>query len=160
VSPEGAIGATWGLSRAVDGRTALHPEWYPVLARVPLFQGLSQRHLRRVGRLAELRRFKRGALVVRTGSPGEAFYVILEGHARVEPEVGRPHTLGEGDYFGELALLDGAPRAATVRAEDDLAAARISRSSFLELVRQEPPIGLALARGLVKLIRELEEQQA
>jgi len=159
MSPEGAIGSAWAVTRVVQGKTTLDPGWYPVLARVPLFQALPKRHLRRVGRLAELRCYRAGTLVVRTGAPGQAFYVILEGHARVDPQRGQAHTLEAGDYFGELALLDGAPRAATVRADDDLVTARISRASFLKLVREEPTVGAALARGLVAFIRDLEHAE-
>ena len=142
---------------APSGAGALHPGWLPVLERVPLFHSLSKRHLRRVGRLAEMKRYKRGAEVVRAGRRGDAFYVILDGSALVTTPAGHTRDLHEGDYFGELALLDGAPRAATVAATGSLTTARISRTAFLKLLKEEPAIGVGLTHGLVAIVRDLQE---
>ena len=139
-----------------DGTTPLHPGWLPVLARVPLFASLSKRHLRHVADLAELRRYKSGTQMVRAGAQGNAFFVILDGSAEVITPAGHTRTLKEGEYFGELALLDGAPRAATVQASCSLTAARISRAAFLRLLKEEPAIGLGLSQGLVAIVRDLQ----
>ena len=80
---------------------------------IPLFRGLSKRHLRRVARLAELRQHVGSRPIVRAGTRGDAFYVILDGSAEVRTADGSMESLEPGGYFGELALLDGAPRAAT-----------------------------------------------
>lgn len=141
-----------------DGTTPLHRGWLPVLARVPLFSSLSKRHLGHVADLAELRRYKHGAQVVRAGAQGNAFFVILDGGAEVITPAGHKRTLKEGDYFGELALLDGAPRAATVTANNSLATARISRPAFLRLLKEEPAVGVGLAHGLVAIIRDLQAE--
>jgi CRP-like cAMP-binding protein len=141
-----------------DGTTPLHPGWLPVLARVPLFASLSKRHLRHVADLAELKRYKHGAQIVRAGAQGNAFFVILDGSAEVITPAGHRHTLKAGDYFGELALLDGAPRAATVEASSSLATAKISRTAFQRLLKEEPAIGVGLAQGLVAIIRDLQEE--
>jgi CRP-like cAMP-binding protein len=156
--------SSWGVagvkgieeSLAAGKGKALHPGWVPVLARVPLFRALSKRHLGRVARLAELKRFSAGDQVVRAGARGDAFYIILDGGARVAPVKGRAKKLGEGDYFGELALLDGAPRSATVSAIGTLTTARISRTAFQKLLKEEPAIGVGLAHGLVTIVRELQ----
>lgn len=140
------------------GITPLHPGWLPVLGRVPLFASLSKRHLKHVAALAELKRFKTGTPVVRAGAQGNALFVILDGSAHVTTPAGHTRTLTEGDYFGELALLDGAPRAATVTATNSLATAKISRSAFVRLLREEPAIGVGLAHGLVAIIRGLQPQ--
>jgi len=137
-------------------RQQLHLGWIPVLERVPLFHALTKRHVRRVARLAEMKRYKSGADVVRAGARGDAFYVILDGSARVQTPGGHTRDLHEGDFFGELALLDGAPRAATVSALNDLATVRIARTAFLKLLREEPAIGVGLAHGLVKIVRDLQ----
>lgn len=139
------------------GSQHLHPGWIPVLERVPLFQKLTKRHLRGVARLAELKRYGSGAVVVHAGARGDAFYVILDGSARVQTPDGHTRDLHEGDYFGELALLDGAPRAATVSATSSLATARIARTGFLRLLREEPAIGVGLAHGLVVIVRDLQQ---
>jgi CRP/FNR family cyclic AMP-dependent transcriptional regulator len=134
----------------------LHPGWLPVLERVPLFQALTKRHLRRVVRLAEMKRFKSGAVVVRAGARGDAFFVIIDGSARVQTPDGHTRDLHDGDFFGELALLDGAPRSATVSAINSLTTARIARTAFLRLLREEPAIGVGLAHGLVGIVRDLQ----
>jgi monovalent cation:H+ antiporter, CPA1 family len=136
---------------------AMHPGWLHVLERVPLFSALSPRHLKRVGKLAEGKRFAKGATIVKAGTRGDAFYVILDGGAKVEMSSGRTRKLGEGDFFGELALLDGAPRAATVTATDTLTTARIGRAAFQKLLKDEPTIGLGLAYGLLTIVRAQEK---
>jgi CRP/FNR family transcriptional regulator, cyclic AMP receptor protein len=75
----------------------------------------------------------------------------------VVTSAGHRRGLNEGDYFGELALLDGAPRAATVQASCSVAAARISRASFMKLLRSDPEIAVGLAQGLVAIVRDLQE---
>jgi CRP-like cAMP-binding protein len=140
------------------GGKALHPGWIPVLERVPLFQALNRRHLKKVARLAELKRFKSSATVVREGARGDAFYIILDGTARVETPAGHTRDLHAGDYFGELALLDGAPRAATVFAVGSMATACIARTGFQKLLREEPEIGVGLALGLVIIVRDLQAE--
>jgi CRP-like cAMP-binding protein len=141
-----------------DGTTPLHPGWLPVLARVPLFASLSKRHLRHVADLAELKRYQHGTQIVRAGAQGNSFFVILDGSAEVITPAGHRHTLKAGDYFGELALLDGAPRAATVQASSSLATAKISRTAFQQLLKEEPAIGVGLAQGLVAIVRDMQEE--
>jgi CRP/FNR family transcriptional regulator, cyclic AMP receptor protein len=139
-----------------SGETPLHHGWLPVLARVPLFSALSQRQLRHVADLAELRRFKRDAQIVQAGAVGNAFYVIMDGRAEVLTPSGHRRTLQAGDFFGELSLLDGAPRAATVSATEALAAARISRAAFLRLLKEQPETGVGLVHGMVAMIRDMQ----
>ncbi len=155
-----SVAGTKGIEESVQGKAgkSLHPGWVPVLARVPLFQALSTRHLRRVARLAELKRFSAGERIVRAGGRGDAFYVILDGSAQVTPAKGRGKKLAEGDYFGELALLDGAPRSATVTAIGSLTTARVARTAFRQLLKEEPAIGVGLANGLVAIVRELQSE--
>ena len=134
--------------------------WLPVLADVPLFGALPKRQLRRVARLTEVRRFEDGSVVVRSGAGGDAFYVILDGSALVSPVRGRAKRLEAGEHFGELALLDGAPRAVTVVADGELTTARIARTPFLKLLREEPVIAAGLTPGLVGIVRELQREEA
>jgi CRP/FNR family transcriptional regulator, cyclic AMP receptor protein len=144
--------------RAPDrGGPPLHSGWLPVLGRIPLFASLTKRHLRRLASLAEMKRFKAGTDVVRAGTQGNAFFVILDGRAEVTTPAGHTRMLKEGDYFGELALLDGAPRAATVTATNSLATARIPRSAFLRLLKEEPEMWAGLTHGLLAIVRELQK---
>ena len=150
----GGAGAAAAEGAEVAGASALG--WASLVAEVPLFRALSKRHLRRVTNLVELRRYRPGATVVRAGSAGDAFFLMLDGTARVEPLVGRGRTLGVGESFGELALLDGAPRSATVTAVDEVTVGRISRPSFSKLLREEPGVAVGLARALVVIVRDLQ----
>ncbi len=131
-------------------------EWVAVLQHVPLFESLSRRHLRRVAACARTRRFEDGAAIVRAGQTGSTFYVVLEGEAAVSAAGGRGVRLRAGDYFGEMALLDGAPRSADVRAVGEVVAMEIGRTAFARMLKQEPQIALALLRTLAGRVRRLE----
>ena len=129
------------------------------LAKVPLFQGLSQTHLRSVAALAEEIRYSPGRMIVRTGTPGVAFYVIVEGNAKVLrgkiASAKGTWELGPGDFFGEMALLDGGPRTASVVAETPLTTIRIERASFRQMLRSEPDIALKLLETMAVRMRGL-----
>jgi trk system potassium uptake protein len=124
---------------------------------IPLFRTLTKRHLRRVARVAELVRHVGTVEFVRAGTPGDAFYVIVDGAAEYRATDGDTGTLRPGDYFGELALIDGAPRAATVTSLGELTTVRIGRGAFQKLLREEPAIAVGLLPGLVAIVRELQE---
>jgi CRP/FNR family cyclic AMP-dependent transcriptional regulator len=125
------------------------------LASVPLFAGLGKRHLRKIAGASTIAHVPAGQHVVREGFSAEAFYVILEGEARVTdaPETTR---LGPADFCGELGLLDGSPRSASVLAQTDVTAVRLPRKEFLELVDHRPEIARALLADLAARVRRLE----
>ena len=127
------------------------------LAQVPLFAGLSPRHLKRVGDLTEQVRFMEGATVVRQGDDGDTFFVILEGEAKVAGPSGRVvNRLRPGEFFGEISLLDGGPRTASVVAETPLTMLALSRASLLRLVQREPAVGVRLLGHVAMMLRRLE----
>jgi CRP-like cAMP-binding protein len=131
-------------------------DWLATLAEVPLFEGVSKRHLRRIAKLARIRRFAAGSTMVRTGDPGRSFYILLDGTAKVVRVHGRPRRLGSGDYFGEMALLDGAPRSAAVVADGEVLALTIDRAGFRKLLRNEPALAEALLATLAARLRAAE----
>jgi CRP-like cAMP-binding protein len=139
-------------------RDRMGADWAPTLAEVPLFQGLSRRHLKRIAGLARTRRFAAGAPIVRAGEQGSTFYVLLDGSARVVPASGRVTRLRAGDSFGEMALLDDEPRSADVLAEVDLLTMTISRNAFAKLLRSEPAIAHALLRTLAARLRAAQRR--
>lgn len=129
-----------------------------LLAGVPLFAGLSRRHLRKLAAMAQEVHYRKGRVIVEVGQPGNSFYVIVNGTASVysgKLPTGRPRTrLRAGDFFGELALLDGGLRTATVVADDDLVVLRLSRSSFHRLITTEPSVAEKIMAGLAGRIRK------
>ena len=127
------------------------------LGQVPLFAGLPPRHLKRVGDLTEEVRFMEGATVVRQGDAGDTFFVILEGEAKVAGPSGRVvNRLRPGEYFGEISLLDGGPRTASVVAETPLTMLALSRSALLRVVQREPAVGVRLLGHVAMMLRRLE----
>jgi CRP-like cAMP-binding protein len=128
-------------------------EWTNVLAEVPLFAGLGAWHLRHVARLAKIRKFHDGAVLMRAGDPGDAMYVLLDGRATVKVRRGGSVGLEMGSFVGELALLDGGPRSATVIADGPVLALTIGRTGFRKLLRSEPQIAAAIAEELARRLR-------
>ena len=130
-------------------------EWLPVLEDVPLFAGLSKRHLQRVANLARPVRFSENATIVREGARGDSFYVILDGEAKVAlPR--KSIRLKPMSFFGEMSLLDGGPRSATVVALTDTLTMRIARAPFMKLIKDEPIIAAHIMSELVARLRRLE----
>jgi CRP-like cAMP-binding protein len=128
-----------------------------VLAQVPLFASLSARHRRRLADSVKEARFMEGAKVVREGEVGESFFVILEGEARVENAKGMVvNRLYPGEFFGEISLLDGGERTATVVAETPLVTLELTRRAFRKVVEQEPGVAVSLLEYGAGLLRRLE----
>jgi CRP-like cAMP-binding protein len=133
-------------------------DWAAVLSRLPLFANVGRRQIRRIAALAEVRVFQPTETVVEKGGAADGFYLILGGRAKVvEPPEARP--LKTGDYFGEMALLDGEPRSATVVAIRELQTMRIPRRPFIRLLQQEPSIAMAMLAELAGRVRRLERSR-
>jgi CRP-like cAMP-binding protein len=131
------------------------------IARVPLFSNLSPRHLKRLADLTEEQRFMAGATVVKEGEVGDTFYVILEGEAKVLHRSGRTaNRLYPGDFFGEISLLDGGARTASVVAETLISMLALRRKDFMKLLEVEPEVAVKLLRHAAALLRRLERSAA
>jgi di/tricarboxylate transporter len=133
-------------------------EYASVLTRVDLFAGLDRVTLAKLAAYLEVVSVEAGATVVQQGDPGDAFYLVVKGAfgvyvAASEGDESRVNSLGPGAPFGEMALLTGRPRSASVRAETTAEVLRLERSRFLDLVRREPQVGLALAGTLCERLR-------
>jgi len=131
-------------------------DWVPVLKELPLFEGMSNRHLKHIP--ARAKRFAPGETIVREGDPGNAFYVILDGQVRVDPPARRSVVLNAGDYFGEMALLDGAPRSADIKAVGEVTLMVVGRAAFTKLLRSEPGMSYALLQTLATRLRAAQDQ--
>jgi len=125
------------------------------LADVPLFSGLSRRHLKHVASLTEEQRHDEGAKLAEEGKPGDTFYVLLEGEAKVERGGRRVARLLPGDFFGEIALIDGGPRTASVVAETPLATMTITRKRFHKMLEEDPSIVVQMLEELARRLRNV-----
>jgi CRP/FNR family transcriptional regulator, cyclic AMP receptor protein len=134
-------------------------DWANVLATFPLFASISKRRLRKLVEHATITEFAPGETVVAAGASANSFYIILGGSAAAQ---GKPaaRPLRTGDYFGELALVDGLPRSASVVATSELHVLSLSQKSFLRLAKHDPAISLTMLRNLGAQFRRLEAQTA
>ncbi len=153
--------ASGGVSqrRAPGGRRSDRPlgkQGIDLLAQVPLFSGLSRRHLKQLAEHADLVSFRPRETIVKTGQPGGTFYVILEGEARVTRGTKTLSRLDPGDFFGEISLLDGGPRTATVTAETPVKAIRVFKRSFDKVVAQEPTVAAKILGVVARRLRDAE----
>jgi ATP-binding cassette subfamily B protein len=119
-----------------------------LLSRVPVFQRLSAQQLAALARLVATERFPAGELIVREGDPGDRLYVLTEGRVEVAVEgpAGQTRRLAElraGDHFGEVALLRGSPRMASVRGLTRTSALVLARQPFLSLLEASPELRAA-----------------
>ena len=125
------------------------------LSVVPLFAGFTKRDFNRLAEETDVVAFPPGATIVEEGLLGETMFVILSGEARVVQGKRRLGTVRPGDFFGEVALLDGAPRSASVVAETPLEAIRLYRRTLFKLIEAEPQLALKILDSLVRRVRDL-----
>ena len=127
------------------------------LAGMPLFASVGRHDLENILRIGQLRSFDPDDSIVERGEPGDALYIVLRGTARVDVG-GRYHDLQPGDFFGEMALIAGRKRTATVRALDRVDALRIGSGEFQGFLVRQPQVALAMLKSLVERLREVQER--
>ena len=128
------------------------------LGRVPLFAELSRRDLVRLADASQIVTFRAGAPVIHEGDLGATLFVIVEGEARVTRGGRKLASLAPGDFFGEVSLLDGGPRTASVIAETPLTVVRLFRGPFFRLVQADPLIGVKVLAELARRLRRIERR--
>jgi CRP/FNR family transcriptional regulator, cyclic AMP receptor protein len=134
-----------------------------LLRRVPLFSELSTAELERVAQVGIPRSFPRETRIFHEGDPGDACYIVREGSARVTREHpdGRAitlATLGPGAIFGELAMLDGERRSASVEATENTELVALPASDVRKLIREHPEMAEKLVVALTRRLREANER--
>ncbi len=132
------------------------------LRQVPLFESLDTEAAHELCELLESLDCKAGAVLFRTGDEGDAMYLIEQGKIRicVQTKDGHEVTLTElrrGDFFGEMALLDGKPRSADARVAEDARLAVLSREHFLSFVSSNPNVALEMLTALTNRLRHTDE---
>jgi CRP-like cAMP-binding protein len=127
------------------------------LERTPLFAGLDREQLQSVLSVGQRVTIDAGQAVVERGDPGDAMYIMLDGAAEVDVG-GRFHRLERGDFFGEMAVLAGKPREATVKAVERVEALRIPADDFQAFLRDNPRVAVGMLQSLVERLREVQDR--
>jgi len=128
-----------------------------VLKGVPLFSNLSQRQLSLIARHADEAHLEAGRILARQGEVGLEFLLLVEGTARVERNGKFLTRLQTGDFFGEMSLIDGKPRSATVIAETPVTLLAIHRRSFSYLLDTIPGLPRKMLATLCERLRQADE---
>lgn len=123
------------------------------LAKVPLFSDCSQRDLNTIARVVREIRHPASTVIAREGEPGIGLFVLVEGTADVSIGGRKKATLGPGDFFGEIAVLDGGPRTATVTATTDVRLLGLTEWVFRGLMSEHPSIALKTLQQMAGRLR-------
>lgn len=127
-----------------------------LLHRIPLFSGFDRRRLERLGMLADEVDVPAGKVLMRQGESGADMMVVVRGSVGVERDGNRLNTLGPGDFFGEIALVDGGPRTATVTAEEPTTLLVITHRDFHSMMEEFPEVADQVMNALANRVRHLE----
>ena len=134
-----------------------------VLRNVPLFAGLDEGELEKLSKVAMRRRVERNAFVVRSGEDTDSLYILLTGRAKVTntDEEGREIILawlGQGEFFGEMGLIDGSPRSANVVAVEPCELLCLSKEAFQRCMQDNFQVAQKLMKTLVMRLREADRK--
>jgi CRP/FNR family transcriptional regulator, cyclic AMP receptor protein len=127
-----------------------------LLGRIPLFSACTKGDLRRIASLADEVDVSEGTVLTRQGDPGQECFVIVDGRARATMRGRRSVSMGPGDFFGEMSLLDQGPRSATVTADTDMELLVLTSRGFWSLIRDVPVVAPRIMRVLAGRLREAE----
>jgi CRP-like cAMP-binding protein len=136
------------------------PDLLAPLRSSPLFSQCADEALFEVQRRLRARHFRRGEVIFHQGDPGDALHIVASGSVKIvlpspEGDEAIIATLRPGDFFGELALLDGAPHSATAAAVEVTETLSLPRAVFLEMLGEQPTLRDALLKGLAVELRRL-----
>jgi CRP-like cAMP-binding protein len=135
------------------------------LAKSPLFYGIGNAELARIAAGMSRRRYRRNEVVFHEGDPGDSLHVLVEGRVKISRESAEGEEaivviLSPGDTFGQIVLLDGAPRSATATAIEPTETLTIARSTFVALVDGSEAFRWHLLGGVAQVVRRLTDQLA
>lgn len=128
------------------------------LARVPIFANCTAQEITAIVAVAQESGFQAGQIIVTQGTPGQAFYLILSGRVEIIRDGQSLGAFGPGDFFGEMSLLDQAPRSATIRALEPTVCLMLSSWDFKALLEQHPSIAVKLLEILSRRLRVADER--
>ncbi len=124
---------------------------------VPLFSGFGEKELQRVAAIVKEVSFPAGKDIAKQGESGVGFHMIVDGQATVSVDGVVHATLEPGSYFGEISLIDGGPRSATVTAKTDLKTVSLTSWDFNALMDQFPELSRTLLKQLCRRLRDVEQ---
>jgi CRP-like cAMP-binding protein len=150
---EEAIGMRFGRKLAAADKLEM-------LAGIKLFAGCSREELMQLASLFDEVERPPGTVLVREGEAGQEFFVIVEGTLSATLHGRRIASLGPGDFFGEMSLLESAPRAATIVAETAVRLLVVDPRGFSGLVASAPPVGIKMLRIMSQRLRGVEQAVA
>jgi CRP/FNR family transcriptional regulator len=130
------------------------------LKGVPLFAGVRDKELGRLAKVMRESRFNEGEAITTEGRSGVGFFLIEDGNATVSLRGEIVRTLGPGDHFGEIALIDEGPRSATVTATTDLRCRGMAAWEFRSFVQEHPEVAWPLLETLASRLRDAEDRGA
>jgi len=130
------------------------------LAQIRLFSSCNSKELAKIARASDELSLPEGKILMTQGETGREAFVIVDGRARVEVGDVEVAELGPGDHVGELALLDGGTRTATVTATTDMTVLVISQRAFFGLIDEVPGLARKILASLAGMVRELDEELA
>lgn len=133
------------------------PKLEDVLALVPMFRGLSKRQLRHLAGMCEVGDYMAGHSIVRQGDRGDAFFVVLTGQAKITSNGRFLARALAGDHFGEIAVLDGGERTATVSSETPMTLLILRRRDLLRALRDDPQLSMHMMAELAKMFRRVSK---
>lgn len=130
------------------------------LAQVRLFSSCNKKELTKIARASDELSIPKGKVLMTQGRTGREAFVIVDGQAAVDVGGVQVATLGPGDHVGELALLDGGTRTATVTAVTDMTVIVLSQRAFFGLLDEVPGLARKILSSLAGMVRDLDEQLA
>ena len=131
-------------------------ELVKLLIRAPLFSRLSAKGIEEVLAIASQKKFTAGSTIVAQGSTGVGFYLVLTGRAQVSRHGKEIAELGAGTFFGEMCILDGAPRSADVIAVEDTTCLMLRQWDIRSVISRNPDVGMAMLEELSRRLRNTE----
>ena len=132
-------------------------EMVELLKQAPLFSRVSSEGLQALAQVAEEKRFAARTKIVSEGKTGAGFYLIVEGSAEVRHGDEKLAMLKAGDFFGEMALLDDAPRSADVVAAEDTTCIALRKWDLKGIISRDPEVALGMLEELARRLRRTEE---
>lgn len=140
-----------------------HEENKAFLRRVPLLSSLNEQQLETLAAGSARRNFPKGRTIVAEGEPSQSLYILLSGRAKVQRSDSEGKevilaVLGSGDFFGEMSLIDEAPRSASVITLESCDFMSINKDAFRSMLMQSPEMAMAVMKGMVRRLREADKK--